>query len=403
MPELAFLPKWPPLANQMFWIGALLAAGVACGEAVRRFLRLPRITGYAAAGLALGPGGLGLIEDSVLEDLGVFADVAIGLVLFELGQRLDLAWLRRTPALALMGVAESLGAAGLVFFTLHYHFDLAPLPAGVAAAIAVATSPAVLMRVAAELRAEGQVTERALIVTAINGVLAFLALTVLIPWLHLEYRGGWLTMIVHPLYLLGGSAVLAVAAGWLTLRLARLIGTSPERQFIAVIAMVVLTVGVALALKLSVLLALLGMGALVRNADREHHLVVVDSGNAGQLFYVCLFVITGASLDLALLATAGAAGLAFVLVRFAGKAVGVLALAPVVGLGWRKGVLLATALAPMSGLAVVLVHQTAALYPEIRASVAPVVLAGVVILELAGPIATQFALRRAGETAEGTA
>jgi Kef-type K+ transport system membrane component KefB len=401
MPELAFLPNWPPLANTLFWIGALLAVGVACGEAVRRFLRLPRITGYAAAGLALGPGGLGLIDQPVLEELGVFADVAVGLVLFELGQRLDLAWLRRTPALALMGVAESLGAAALVFFTLHYYFDLVPLAAGVAAAIAVSTSPAVLMRVAADLRAEGQVTERALIITAINGVLAFLALTVLIPWLHFEYRGGWLTMITHPLYLLGGSAALAVVAGWLTLRLAGLIGKSPERQFIAVIAMVVMTVGIAIALKCSVLLALLGMGALVRNADREHHLVVVDSGNAGQLFYVCLFVITGASLDLGLLVTAGAAGLAFVLVRFAGKAVGVLALAPLVGLEWRKGVLLATALAPMSGLAVVLVHQTAALYPEIRASVAPVVLAAVVILELAGPIATQFALRRAGEAEEG--
>ncbi|HET9044058.1 MAG TPA: cation:proton antiporter [Burkholderiales bacterium] len=401
MPELAFLPNWPPLANNLFWIGALLAVGVACGEAVRRVLRLPRITGYAAAGLALGPGGLGLIDRPVLEDLGVFADVAVGLVLFELGQRLDLAWLRRTPALALMGVAESLGAAALVFFTLHYYFDLVPLAAGVAAAIAVSTSPAALMRVAADLRAEGQVTERALIITAINGVLAFLALTVLIPWLHFEYRGGWLTMITHPLYLLGGSAALAVVAGWLTLRLAGLIGKSPERQFIAVIAMVVMTVGIAIALKCSVLLALLGMGALVRNADREHHLVVVDSGNAGQLFYVCLFVISGASLDLALLATAGAAGLAFVLVRFAGKAVGVLALAPLVGLEWRKGVLLATALAPMSGLAVVLVHQTAALYPEIRASVAPVVLAAVVILELAGPVATQFALRRAGEAEEG--
>lgn len=401
MPELAFLPNWPPLANNLFWIGALLAVGVACGEAVRRVLRLPRITGYAAAGLALGPGGLGLIDKPVLEELGVFADVAVGLVLFELGQRLDLAWLRRTPALALMGVAESLGAAALVFFTLHYYFDLVPLAAGVAAAIAVSTSPAALMRVAADLRAEGQVTERALIITAINGVLAFLALTVLIPWLHFEYRGGWLTMITHPLYLLGGSAALAVVAGWLTLRLAGLIGKSPERQFIAVIAMVVLTVGIAIALKCSVLLALLGMGALVRNADREHHLVVVDSGNAGQLFYVCLFVISGASLDLALLATAGAAGLAFVLVRFAGKAVGVLALAPLVGLEWRKGVLLATALAPMSGLAVVLVHQTAALYPEIRASVAPVVLAAVVMLELAGPVATQFALRRAGEAEEG--
>ena len=402
MLDLGFLPDWPPLANQMLWVGVLLVAGVVGGELARRVLRLPRITGYAAAGLALGPGGLGLIGRPLLGELGTLADVAIGLVLFELGQRLDLAWLRRTPALALMGVAESAGAAGLVFFTLYYYFGLTPLSAAVAGAIAVSTSPAVLMRVAADLRAEGQVTERALIVTAINSVLAFLGLTVLIPWLHLEYGGGWMTMIAHPLYLVAASAALAVAGAWATLGLARLIGKDPERQFIAVVAMVVLTVGVALALKTSVLLALLAMGVLVRNADRERHFIVADSGRAGQLFYVVLFVITGASLDLGLLATAGAAGLAIVLVRFAGKALGVLAFAGLAGLRFRSGALLALALTPMSGLTVVMVHATASLYPEIRQSVAPVVLAAVVILELAGPILVQVALRRAGEAGDGT-
>jgi hypothetical protein len=51
----------------------------------------------------------------------------------------------------------------------------------------------------------------------------------------------------------------------------------------------------------------------------------------------------------------------------------------------------------MSGLAVVMVYETASLYPEVRASVAPVVLAAVVILELLGPVATQFAIKQAGE------
>jgi hypothetical protein len=71
--------------------------------------------------------------------------------------------------------------------------------------------------------------------------------------------------------------------------------------------------------------------------------------------------------------------------------------APLVGLKLRHAGLLVLALLPMSGLAVVLVHETASLYPEIRASVAPVVLAAVVMLELFGPIATQFAIRQAGE------
>jgi len=396
MEDLAFLPYWPLLGNQMVWVGVLLVAGLLGGELVHRLLRLPRITGYAAAGLTLGPGGLELIGRPLLDELTVFADLALGLVLFELGQRLDIAWLRRSPALLLMGVAEALLAGVLVFF------GQARLVAAVAGAIAMSTSPAVLIRVAADLRAEGQVTERALLLTAINSVIAFLALTVLIPWLHLEYRGGWLTMLAQPLYLLGGSFVLAFAASQATLQLARMIGKDPGRQFIAVIAMVVLTVGVALALKLSVLLALLAMGVMVRNADRERHFIVIDSGDAGQLFYVILFVITGARLDPGLLATAGAAGLAFVLVRFAGKALGVFVFAPLVGLKLRHAGLLVLALLPMSGLAVVLVHETASLYPEIRASVAPVVLAAVVMLELFGPIATQFAIRRAGEAAAET-
>ena len=256
------------------------------------------------------------------------------------------------------------------------------------------------MRVAADLRAEGQVTERALILTALNSVFAFLAVTFLAPWLEHEYRGGWGTMMVQPLYILGGSLGVAFLAAHVTLQLARLVRKSAERQLVVVIAMVVLTVGVAVALKLSVLLALLAMGAMVRTADREYHFIVIDFGNAGQLFYLILFVITGARLDFGVLMTAGAAGLALALVRFAGKGVGVLALAPLVGLRLRQAALLTLALAPMSGLAVVMVHETAMLFPEIRTSVAPVVLAAVVIIELAGPIATQFALRRAGETAE---
>jgi Kef-type K+ transport system membrane component KefB len=397
MGDLAFLPHWPLSSNQMIWVGVLLVAGVAGGELVQRVLRLPRITGYAAAGLALGPGGWGLIDRPLLDELVVFADIALGLVLFELGTRLDLAWLRRSPGLALMGVAEALGAAVLVFVTLSWYFGHDPLVAAVAAAIAMSTSPAVLIRVAADLRAEGQVTERALLLTALNGVIAFLALTVLIPWLHLEYRAGWLTMLTQPLYLLAGSLVLAAVAARVTLKLVQLVGKHAERQFIVVIGLVVLTVGASVALKLSVLLTLLAMGAMVRNADRERHFMVVDSGNAGQLFYLLLFVITGARLDLGLVATAGAAGLAFVLVRFAGKALGVLAVAPFVGLKLRHAGLVALALTPMSGLAVVMVYETASLYPEIRSSVAPVVFAAVVILELLGPIATQFAIKQAGE------
>lgn len=401
MIDTFFLPDWPVLANPMIWVGLLLLFGVAGGEVVHRHARLPRISGYAAAGLLLGPGVLGVVDASLLDELRVFIDISMGLILFELGQRLDLRWLRRTPLLVLMGVVEGGCAAVLVYLTLHGYFGYDALPAAVAAANAASTSPAVVMRVAAEQRAEGQVTERALVLVAINSVFAFLTLTVLVPWVHLEYEGSFSTMLLHPLYLLGASLLLAWLAAQLTLHLATYLGKSVERQFALVMAMVVFTVGAAVLLKVSVLLALLGFGAMVHTFDRDHRFIAVDSGRTGHLFYVILFVVTGANLDLRLFGAAGLAALAFVVARWAGKAIGVFALAPLSGLSLRRAGLLTIALAPMSGLAIIMVHETSSLYPQLHEGVAPVVLAAVTILELLGPIATQFALHRAGEAGPG--
>ena len=62
--------------------------------------------------------------------------------------------------------------------------------------------------------------------------------------------------------------------------------------------------------------------------------------------------------------------------------------------------LLCLALTPMSAFAIALVHGTATLHPEFGAQLAAIVVTAVLILELIGPVAVQFALRRAGETGE---
>lgn len=51
VPELAFLPKFPPGVSQLTLFGGLLLLGLVAGEAFRRYLALPRITGYAVAGV----------------------------------------------------------------------------------------------------------------------------------------------------------------------------------------------------------------------------------------------------------------------------------------------------------------------------------------------------------------
>ena len=394
--KLDFLPELPFALSQPVLFGALLVLGLAAGEAARRYAALPRITGYVLAGVLLGPEATNLLSADALLDARLLVDLSIGLIVFELGFRLDFAWLRRNRWLLVTALAESVFCFAALYATLSW-FGFRPLLAAAAAAIGTATSPAVVMVVAHELRAEGQVTERMLLFTAMNSMAAYLALTLLLPFLYFEQASAWQDALLHPLYLLAGSVLAGLVGCLLLLRLAAWIGQREEGQFVLLVAVVVLTVGAAHSLNLSVLLALLTLGMLARNLDRAHVLLPLRFGHGGQLFFVVLFVLTGASLEFASLATAAAVAAAFIVMRFLGKAVALLAFGRLSGIRPGGAGLLAIALLPMSGLAVVMVQDTALFYPSFGRELADVVLAAVVVLELAGPLATQFALRRAGE------
>ena len=377
--------------------GALLVVGLLGGELVHRFASLPRITGYVLVGVACGPHALGLIEGPLFAGARVIVDLALGLIVFELGHRFDLDWLSRNRWLAVAAVGESVGAFFAIYAGLVY-FEYSPLLAACAAAVGTATSPAVVMVVAHELRASGQITERMLLFTAINCVFAYVALTLLLPFLHLEHSSGGRSAILHPLYLLAGAGLLGFAGSQLLLGIAKWLGKREDRQFVLLIALVVLVVGCARALNLPVVVALLVLGMLARNLDYDHALLPLRFGHAGQLLFVVLFVLSGASIDFSGLETAALVTAVFVVVRFLGKAVAILALGRLSGLRAGGAGLLSLSLLPMSGLAVVMVYDTAALYPRFGAELAAVVLSAAALLELIGPLATQFALKKAGET-----
>ena len=397
---LKFLPEFPLSASPVLLFGLLLISGLIGGELAKRLLRVPRIVGYVLTGLALGAGGLNVLDARLMREAWIFVDIALGLILFDLGRRIDLGWLRRDPWLAATAVLESVLAFACVLLALLF-FGVKPLYAALAASIAIATSPAVVLVVVQELKAEGQVTERALNLTAINSVIAFVASTMLLAWLHHEYRASWQVVLLHPLYLLAGSLILGYLAAVAAMMLGRWLGKSARGQFVVSLALIVVTVGITRMLELSVVLAVLAFGVLSKNLDARHDLMPVDVAGVGQLFVVVLFVVSGSSLKVGELATGGMLALVYVLARFAGKSLGVMSLTYLSGVRRGAAGLLCLALTPLSGTAVGMVHRAGSLYPDFGAKLAAIVLSAVLILELVGPIAVQFALRRAGEVREG--
>jgi hypothetical protein len=266
-----------------------------------------------------------------------------------------------------------------------------------AGAIGIATSPAVVWLVTSDERAQGQVTERCLNLVAVNTLVAFLLSTMLVAMVHLEYRAGWLTVLLHPLYLLLGSLAVGVATGYALSYGASVLARRADVHFVIIAAAVLIAVGLATAFKLSVFLALIAVGATVRNVPRRFALMQFDLGGGARVLYILLFVITGAQSSLAALQTAGGAALVYVAARAAGKWLGVMAAAPLSPLPWRQTAYLGLTLMPMSGMALLLLHDITLRYPDLGTQLASVLLAAIVVFELAGPLVLQWALRRAGD------
>ena len=391
-----FLPSLPLQFSYPLLFAVLLVAGMLGGE-LARASRLPRIVGYVVVGMVFGPLGNAMSFVPLLDVARVFVDLALGLVLFDLGRRMDLQWMKREWTLAATGLAESLLAFGAVFATLLW-FEVGAVKAGIAAAIAMATSPAVVLLVVQDTKAEGQVTERALNLVALNSLLASIVTTILLASAHLEARVDVEVALLHPAYLFLGSLALGAAVASVARLIARTVEKTRDLHFALIAGMVVGAVGLAIMLKLSVILALLAFGLFSRNDSRSHDLLNVNLAPSSRLLYIVLFVITGASLPFSALVAAGGAGLALAAARLAGKFVAVLALAPFGHLRLRQAVGLALALAPVSTFALLLQHDVLRQYPEF-ADVSTVFLAAILVMEFLGPVAVQAGLRLAGETA----
>ena len=394
----SFLPSLPLELSYPLLFGALLVAGVMGGE-LARLLKLPRIIGYVFVGVAVGPLAAAMRIGPLIDQARIFMDLALGLVLFELGRRMDLRWMRRDWSLAAAGMAECALSFAAVFVVLAEVGGISTVKAALAAAIAMTTAPSVVLFMSHETRSEGQVTERAINLVAFNGLLASIIVTILVGSAHyarssLEIE----TAVLHPLYLFVGSVALGALMAMLTRVIARSVERSSDMHFTLIAGMVTAAVGLATLLKLPVILALLAFGMFARNDERGHDLLNVNLAPVGRLLYIVLFVITGASLPVSGLATALGLGLAFIAARFAGKFVGVLLFARWGGLRWRQAVGLGLALSPMSTLALLMQHDIGKLFPGFHDDVGPIFLAGLLVMEVIGPFAVQYGFRLAGET-----
>jgi Kef-type K+ transport system membrane component KefB len=323
-------------------------------------------------------------------------DVSLGLLLFELGSRVDFRWLKKNPWL----IASSLAESGLTFALVLAALLFVRVPtmeATVLAAIAIATSPAMVIQLKTELRAEGQVTQRMLTLAALNSMYAVVLVKIASGWLHQEYYGNIFAAIMQPLYLLLGSLALAYLLARGCNLLYRRMSLRDEHSFVAVFGLVLLATALAHLFKLSTILTLLTAGIVFKNLDQRPQLWPEHFGTAGWLLTVILFMLTLISFKWHDIAIGGIAALMLIAARFVAKLVGVVAFSKPSGIDFKQGAALGVSLAPMSALAYLLMDDTYALYPDFDPTLRSIVMCSIVALQLAAPLMVYWGLAKAGE------
>lgn len=379
------------------YVGLMLLAGLFFGR-LTKLIGFPNVTGYIIAGLIMGPYILGIFPEKAVSDMNVVSEMALGFIALFIGAELKLSFLKDLGLSAII-ITLFQGMLATVFVTaalLIFRVDF-PL-ALILGAIASATAPAVTIMIIKQYRAKGPVTNMLIGVVALDDALALILFSVSVAVAKSTLTGSVnvLAPVVEPIIEIGISALLGVSLAILLL-IPLYFFKKKSNRMCAIAGVIFVATSLSGYLGASSLLTCMIFGAALVNITRNATDVIEISEMMTPPILMLFFVLSGASLDIALIPKIGIIGAVYIIMRVLGKFSGswlgavIMKAPPVV----RK--YLGLTLLPQAGVAIGLTILVGQALPEYAGQVRTVILSATLIYELAGSVVSKAALAKAGE------
>ena len=417
-------------------IAVCLFAGLMMTRVLRR-LHLPDVTAYLIAGVVVGAycigrfviGGFSFGFNSEVAPVGSFtiiSDIALGFIAFDIGNEFRVKDLKHTGKQAtVIGICQAVTATLVVDAVLvGVHFlliattgvDYLPLPACILlGAIASATAPAATLMVVRQYKAKGPLTDLLLPIVALDdavGLILFAVSMGVAKALH----GGELSVVsvlVEPMLEIVLSLLLGALLGFFLSFVERAFHSNSNRLAL-MITFVFLTVALAMLhfeiggvhIGFSSLLTCMMLGTVFCNVCKTSEEMMQRTEKWTKPLFVLFFVISGASLDLTVFKEPVfiLIGVIYILFRSVGKIVGSFGSAKLMKCDENTVKYLGITLLPQAGVALGMVSTVGADSvfggSAIGNTVRFVILFGVLIYEIFGPMMTKWALTKAGDITE---
>ena len=374
-----------------------MAAGLAVSRGAR-FVKLPNVTAFLVAGLLIGPCVGGLISREQLASMNVISEAALGFIAYAIGGEFRIAYLKKIGKAPLtitffQGLTTTLCVdVGLICLGF-------PVPVSLLlGAIALATAPAATLMVVRQYKANGPVTQMLLPVVAMDDALGLIVFSISASVAQ-GLLGGEMSvqsMVLSPLVEIVASLALGTALGAMLGFFSRFFASRGNKLALS-IAAVLCGVGLCDMWGLSSLLVCMMIGAVMVNVSGQHEVLMEQCDRFTPPLFLLFFVLSGAELDLTVLPSVGWMGAAYLLLRFIGKWMGTMAGAGCVHADENVKKYLGLTLLPQAGVAIGMSQLVASRFPALASQINTVVLAGVLVFELVGPIITKLALTKAHE------
>ena len=401
-------------------IAVSLLAGLMISRLVKP-LKLPAVTGYLIAGLLIGPyclgrlgiGGLGYRSIDEVKSYSILSDIALGFIAFAIGNEFRLTQLKHTGrATVIIGVFQAVLATLFVDMTLLVLHFIMPEKISVSTAItlgaiAAATAPAATLMVVRQYKAKGKLTDLLLPIVALDDAVGLVIFAVSFGVAKALSSGSFnlVSVIAEPIIEIIVSLLLGLIMGILFSLAEKFFRSNSKRQSIAV-TFVILTVALSklhfsvggLQFGFSPLLVCMMLGTVFCNICDFSAEIMEKTDKWTAPLFILFFVISGAELELSVfrdIAVVGI-GILYILSRSVGKYCGARWSADFAHCDENIRRYLGITLLPQAGVALgmaMTVQQLGAQGVIIR----NIVLFGVLIYELVGPMLTKIALTKAGD------
>jgi len=388
-------------------VGSAIIIALGAGKAINHF-RMPMVVGYVFIGVFLGKSFLNVLAPDTVEKMGVINDLALGIIAFIIGGELNFGRLKSLGKIILIiAIFESLGAfllvAGGIYLVTHKIYM-----ALILGAIASATAPAATVAVINQYRTRGPLTTSILGVVGSDDAIALIiyafASAISYPFLTTHSSVSWLKIIINPIqqiflaFAVGGilGTILSYLLKKLSLR---------EERFALVMGFILIAEGFAHQIHCSELLLVMSMSIVGSNIASHHFNSVMDYVNiAGFPLIAAFFCLAGTRLDIKLLPQIGLLGIIYLIARGSGKYLGANIGASIAGAPIVIRKYIGLSLWPQIGVAVALAivverdfGHLGAVGHHLAVLAMNILLFTTIFTEIIGPLATKFALGKAGE------